>query len=106
MPEQARVSDLAKCDADAHGCPSCPHPPIGPGICGEPTVLVNGLAALRFGDPGIHALCCGPNTWNVNAGSATVIIGGEKAARKGDATKHCGGAGTLKTGSGDVITGG
>lgn len=26
----ARVGDLSKIDADAHGCPACPHPAAGP----------------------------------------------------------------------------
>ncbi|MGM0575629.1 MAG: PAAR domain-containing protein [Myxococcota bacterium] len=106
MPAQARVGDIAKCDADSHGCPACPHPPAGPLVGGSPDVFVNGLPAGRKGDPGIHAACCGPNTWQANMGSATVLINGKAAYRKGDMSKHCGGVGSQKAGSADVITGG
>ncbi len=106
MPAQARVSDIGKCDADAHGCPACPHPVQGPCISGSPDVFVNNLPAARKGDPGIHAACCGPNMWQANAGSGTVFINGKAAHRKDDATKHCGGSGTMTTGSDNVITGG
>ena len=106
MPPQGRVSDLAKADADAHGCLACPHPVVGPGIQGSPDVMVNGLPALRVGDPGIHAACCGPNMWNAMKGSGTVFINGIPAHRKGDATKHCGGIGELIMGSPTVVVGG
>jgi uncharacterized Zn-binding protein involved in type VI secretion len=106
MPAQARLADTGKCNADAHGCPACPHPTIGPAVAGSPDVLVNSRPALRIDDPGIHAACCGPNKWNVSAGSGTVFINSKKAARKGDQTKHCGGVGSLTSGSSDVITGG
>ena len=36
MPPQGRVSDLAKAQADAHGCPACPHPVVGPAILQGP----------------------------------------------------------------------
>ena len=62
--------------------------------------------ALRKDDLGIHAVCCGPNMWQANAGSGTVFINGKAAHRKGDATKHCGGQGKLIQGSDDVIVGG
>ena len=106
MPPQGRVSDLAQAKADAHGCPACPHPVIGPGTKGSPDVKVNGLPALRLGDPGMHAPCCGGNTWNAQTGSATVFINGKPAHRKGDMTKHCGGVGELTMGSPTVLVGG
>lgn len=105
MPPQSKLGDIAKCPSDGHGCPACPHPPAGPLVGGSSDVIVNGLAAARVNDPGIHAACCGPNTWNAKAGSGTVFINGKKAHRKGDSTKHCGGNGTMKQGSGDVFTG-
>jgi uncharacterized Zn-binding protein involved in type VI secretion len=67
---------------------------------------VNGKAALRVGDPGQHAACCGPNTWTAASGSATVKINGLAAHRKGDRDQHCGGIGQMVEGSSDVITGG
>lgn len=106
MPPQGRVSDLAKAQADAHGCPGCPHPVIGPAILGSPDVYVNGLPALRKDDNGIHMACCDGNTWNALTGSATVFINGKPAHRKGDMTKHCGGMGELTMGSPTVDVGG
>jgi len=106
MPEQARVTDIAKIPADVHGCTVCPHPCQGPAREGSPDVNVNNLPAMRVGDPGIHAACCGTNTWNAQAGSSKVMINGKPAHRKTDATKHCGGVGQMSTGSSDVITGG
>lgn len=106
MPEQSRVSDTANVPADAHGCPACPHNCTGPTIAGSPDVFVNSLPAHRLGDPGIHAACCGPNTWNSSAGSGTVFINGKAAVRNGDATTHCGGSGNMTAGSPNVNTGG
>jgi uncharacterized Zn-binding protein involved in type VI secretion len=105
MPEQGRVGDNAKVPADGHGCPACPHVCIGPGVAGSPDVLVNGKPALRVGDPGVHAACCGPNKWNAKAGAPGVFINGKKAHRVGDAVKHCGGSGKLIVGSPNVIVG-
>ena len=62
--------------------------------------------ALRIGDPGIHAACCGPNIWNATGGSGTVYINNIPAHRVGDATTHCGGVGQLIGGSPTVIVGG
>ncbi|MCB9729244.1 MAG: PAAR domain-containing protein [Deltaproteobacteria bacterium] len=106
MPEQVRIGDLGKCDACAHGCPSCPHPTIGPLIAGSADVFVNKLPAGRLNDPGVHAACCNANMWNTAKGSGTVFINGKAAVRKGDATKHCGGSGKMTMGSADVFTGG
>lgn len=105
MPPQGRVSDLALAPADAHGCPACPHPTVGPAIVGSSDVLTNGLPSLRVGDAGIHAACCGPNKWNAKTGSATVLINGRRAHRLSDMTKHCGGIGQLIVGSPNVIVG-
>ena len=105
MPPQGRVSDLAQVPADAHGCPACPHPAVGPAVSGSADVLTNGLPSLRVGDAGVHAACCGPNKWNAKTGSATVLINGRKAHRLSDMTKHCGGIGQLIMGSPNVIVG-
>ncbi|HEX8952668.1 MAG TPA: PAAR domain-containing protein [Polyangia bacterium] len=106
MPGQGRLGDQAKIDSDAHGCPGCPHPGVGPAISGSPDVYVNGAPALRQDDVGIHAVCCGANMWKANAGSGTVFINGKAAHRKNDATQHCGGSGQLIQGSDDVLVGG
>jgi uncharacterized Zn-binding protein involved in type VI secretion len=100
------LGDLGKVDADAHGCPACPHPAIGPIIMGSPNVMVNGLPASRVSDMGVHAACCGPNMWTASAGSGTVKINSLDAHRKDDAQTHCGGNGKMTQGSPDVFSGG
>jgi uncharacterized Zn-binding protein involved in type VI secretion len=103
---QARLGDKSHVQADMHGCPACPHAAAGPAVQGSPDVQVNGRPALRVGDKGIHAACCGTNTWTIVAGSGTVLINNVPAARKGDQVEHCGGNGKLVDGSDNVITGG
>jgi uncharacterized Zn-binding protein involved in type VI secretion len=106
MPPQGRLGDLSQVMADAHGCPACPHPGVGPAIVGSPNVNVNKMPALRVDDKGIHMACCGTNTWTAQAGSSTVFINNKAAHRQGDADKHCGGMGKLIMGSPNVIVGG
>lgn len=106
MPPQARLGDKSQIPADAHGCPACPHPAIGPAIQGSPDVFVNGRPAVRVGDKGVHAACCGPNMWTAAAGSGTVMINNQQAHRLGDQDSHCGGNGKMIEGSNNVITGG
>ena len=106
MPAQARVSDIAQCPSDSHGCLSCAHGVQGPCTGGSMDVMVNGLPATRMNDPGVHSSCCGDNTWVATGCSATVIINGLGAHRLGDVTTHCGGSGTMTTGSPDVMVGG
>jgi len=78
---------------------------VGGALQGSPDVFVNGRPALRVGDVGAHAGCCGPGLWRASAGSATVFINGVAAHRAGDRTLHCGGAGALVEGSADVLIG-
>jgi len=106
MPPQGRLGDKSNVPADAHGCPACPHPCIGPAIAGSPNVHTNKRPSLRIGDPGIHFACCGPNTWTAAAGSGTVFMNNIKAHRLGDRDTHCGGSGQLIEGSNNVIVGG
>lgn len=106
MPPQSRLGDKSFVPADAHGCPACPHPCVGPAIIGSPDVLVNNRPALRVDDTGIHAACCGPNTWTAKMGSGTVFINNKAAHRLGDQDQHCGGMGQMIEGSPNVITGG
>jgi uncharacterized Zn-binding protein involved in type VI secretion len=106
MPSQSRLGDKSQVPADAHGCPACPHPCIGPAINGSPDVNVNSRPARRVGDSGVHAACCGPNMWTAAAGSGTVFINGKAAHRLGDQDTHCGGSGKMVEGSANVITGG
>jgi len=100
-PRYARVSDIARCPSDAHGCEACPHPVEGPILTGSPNVTIEGLPAARKGDTGIHAACCGANTFEIAEGDPTVLIDGRPAARWGHETKHCGGSGKID-GSGKV----
>ena len=106
MPGQGRLGDKASVTSDAHGCPSCPHPGVGPAVSGSADVLVNGRPALRVDDKGMHAACCGSNMWTATHGSGTVFINGKPAFRTNDATQHCGGSGKLIEGSPDVVVGG
>src|SRR5881275_2564310 len=102
MPAAARLGDKAQVDADAHGCPACPHPAVGPIVTGSPDVFVNGKPAARQDDLGIHAACCGPNTFTIQKGSPTVYVNGKPFARMNDQTKHCGASGPIIEGSPDV----
>jgi len=105
MPGQGRLGDKANVPLDIHGCPACPHAANGPAIQGSPDVNVNRRPALRVGDPGIHAACCGTNTWTATKGSITVLINGKGAHRMGDQNGHCRGIGQLVEGSPNVIVG-
>jgi uncharacterized Zn-binding protein involved in type VI secretion len=105
MPPQGRLGDKAAAPADAHGCVGCPHPVQGPAVTGSANVLINNMPALRITDHGVHAMCCGPNTWTATAGSASVLINNLPAHRQGDMTTHCGGVGQLIEGSNDVLVG-
>ena len=103
MPGAARLGDKAQTAADAHGCPSCPHPAIGPIVTGSPDVFINGKPAARKDDLGVHAVCCGPNNFTISLGSPTVYVNGRPLARAQDKTKHCGGTGPIVAGSIDVL---
>jgi uncharacterized Zn-binding protein involved in type VI secretion len=106
MPGQCRLGDKSNVPADAHGCPACPHPAVGPAIIGSPDVNVNKLPAIRVDDMGIHMACCGPNTWTAKVGSSTVFINNKAAHRMGDQDQHCGGSGQMIDASTNVIVGG
>src|SRR5262249_49559422 len=105
MPPAGRLGDKAQGQADAHGCPACPHPTVGPAIIGSPDVNINGRPALRKDDTGVHAVCCGPNMWTATLGAATVFINGKAAHRQNDLGRSCGGTVKLIEGSQDVIIG-
>ena len=105
MPSAGRLGDSAHVPADSHGCPACPHSAVGPATAGSLDVFINEKPALRVGDTGVHAACCGSNTWVAVGGAASVLINGRKAHRQGDSTAHCGGSGSLVEGSPNVIIG-
>jgi uncharacterized Zn-binding protein involved in type VI secretion len=107
MASLGRLGDNSLAMADNHGCPACPHQVLGPAIAGSPNVRVNGRAALRVGDTGVHTVCCGPNQWTAQLGSVNVFINGKGAHRQGDAVTHCWNTlGHLTSGSPDVSAGG
>lgn len=95
----ARVGDTAKVPADAHGGLTDPMTCIGPIVSGSPNVFIDGRAAARQGDPGVHASCCGPNTFKIAGGDSQVLINGKPAAKIGSKTQHCGGVGRIVEGS-------
>ena len=74
MPGASRLKDKAQVPSDSHACPKCPHNAVGPATAGSPNVDINGLPALRVGDPGVHSSCCGANTWQAQTGSSTVFV--------------------------------
>ena len=103
MPAAARLGDNAQVAADAHGCPACPHPAVGPITVGSPNVNINKKPAGRLDDIGAHAVCCGANNFTIVKGSPTVYVNNKPLARRGDKTKHCGGTGPIIAGSPDVL---
>lgn len=92
----ARLGSLARCAQDAHGCPACPHPTIGPLITGSPDFAIDGKPVARVGDKGVHQACCGPNTFTVAGGDPEIVINGRQVPRIRDRTQHCGGAGSFE----------
>jgi len=99
----ARLGDNSQVQQDAHGCPACPHPGIGPIVTGSPDVYINNLNAGRQDDLGVHAICCGGNIYSIAKGSPDVYVNSKPLARMNDKTTHCGGNGTIKVGSPDVM---
>lgn len=100
----ARVNDPVEAKFDTHGGPCCPHQVKGLLTTGSGDVYINGRPAARVGDRGVHAACCGPNTFVLAGGAATVLVNGSNAVRRGDPTLHCGGSsGEVTDGSPDVF---
>lgn len=94
-PQHATVGDQAHCPADAHACPACPHPVVGPIMTGNPKVKINGRPVACVGDTGSHRACCATNTFTIVSGDDKVLVDGKPVARLGSKTKHCGGIGTI-----------
>jgi uncharacterized Zn-binding protein involved in type VI secretion len=71
--------------------PPVPLPSIGPVLCaGAVSVLINGTPAARCGDVGFGVWCGGAfPLFEVQTGSSHVFIGGARASRVTDVTKHC-----------------
>jgi RHS repeat-associated protein len=99
--------------------PPVPLPSIGCLVgAGSVTVLVGGMPAARAGDIGISVTCGSlAPPFEVYTGSSNVFIGGARAARTLDLTKHCnptamgpfaiamGVAGVVAAGAGAVASG-
>lgn len=105
MPAAGRLGDKSQCPHCSHGCPACGHSVTGPAVTGSPNVRINSKPALRVGDRGEHASCCGGNTWEAVQGAPGVRVNGRPAFRVGDAAHHCGGMGKLVEGSSNVNIG-
>ncbi|HTS48079.1 MAG TPA: PAAR domain-containing protein [Bryobacteraceae bacterium] len=105
MQPQARLGDNSFVPEDTHGKSCCPHACQGPAQTGSPDVFVNNQNALRVTDTGIHAKCCGPNTWVAVKGSPSVLINNLQAHRLFDLDEHCGGPGYMIQASPDVFVG-
>ena len=84
MPPAARVGDMHTCPMFTGPVPHVGGPIIPPGVL---TVLIGSLPAAVMGN---MATCVGPPD-SIIRGSATVLIGGQMAARMGDSTAHGGG---------------
>lgn len=84
--------DPVHCQADVHGIPpfGIVVPTFGVFTEGSPNTFVNNLPAVRVGDGGIHAACCGPNKFIATGGSPNSFINDRPAVRTGDTTLHCG----------------
>lgn len=106
MPKVCRLTDISETiTPDVHGCPACPHPCAGPATAASGNVWIQGKQALRKGDTGVHAACCGSNTWKVIEASAQVYVNGMPLVRVGDRTQHCGALGKMTTGAAIVVDG-
>jgi uncharacterized Zn-binding protein involved in type VI secretion len=77
-------------------------------MTGSADVIIEGQPQLRASgrDQGVHSSCCGSNKWATLQGSSTVFVNDLPAVRLGDATKHCGGVGSIITGAATVSIGG
>ena len=90
MPGAVRLGDIALVTGDAHSCSICPHVASGPAIDGSNNVFINSKNAVRKNDRGIHAVCCGNNTYTADQGSNNVYVNSKPLVRMSDKTKHCG----------------
>lgn len=99
MPPAHRINNLGS----GHDC----HFPPSKAVEGSPDVFINGLAAMRVGDPyephGCSVCPKGTHPRKLAVGSSSVFINGSPAGRIGDAI-DCGGE--AMEGSPDVIIGG
>ena len=76
MPAAARLGDKAQVDADAHGCPACPHPGVGPIVTASTDVFVNDKGAVKFAPVMMTVV---PPAVGPMKGAMPVIVGGRFA---------------------------
>lgn len=92
----ARVTDSHQCPlTNPNGSPHTGGPVLPPGVT---SVYIGGKPAAVVGS---MCTCAGPPD-SISKGSATVLIGGQKAARQGDLTTH---GGTITSGCESVTIG-
>ena len=53
------------------------------------------MPVATVGDQGVHASCCGPNTFTITTGDPRVLINGKPAAWEHSEVEHCGGVGYM-----------
>jgi len=96
MPGIIRIGDMSSSDP----CGAPPHPPVA----GSSNVFVNGIPAVRVGDPYDSHSCPAspPHSSAAASGSATVFVNGIPVHRIGDSIS-CGS--TASNGSADVSAG-
>jgi uncharacterized Zn-binding protein involved in type VI secretion len=105
MQNAGRKGDESASPTVVHPCPSCPHVVWEQAEQGSGDVLINLEPALRVGDQSEQSTCFGLQSWMAVSGEGSVLINNLPAHRKGDITSHCGGEGTLQTGSANVFVG-
>lgn len=92
----ARVGDMHTCPLSDGNTPHVGGVVMPPGIV---TVLIGGSAGATVGN---QCTCVSPAPDVIQQGSATVKIGGQNAARQGDATAH---GGIISSGFANVLIG-
>jgi hypothetical protein len=89
---RVKLSDIAVGPRHNHGrCPRCKHTVVGPPITGASQTFIDRCRAVRIGDHGVHALCCGLNHWIAlqNLVDHQVNVEGSPIFCTGDITLHC-----------------
>ena len=112
MASAARLGDaVTGTTAGEHSGHDSPHSPetfsgeISGGCSSD--VFINGMSAAVVGSTTTERdSCCGSSQGSVAAGSGSVYINGQPAARLGDALAPHSGTGQISSGSGDVSIGG
>ena len=105
MPAVARKDSTDTVDSPDGAGKNCASPSTQSTDIGSDDVFVNGIGAVRQGDPMIshpEAGDCAPHAPGLSAGSSTVFVNGKQIGRIGDAySGH-----TISSGSPNVFAGG